>query len=50
LRDDARYERDQANRKPFRDFSIGALGGMSRPIYAPGTKPQYGTLGGLIKK
>lgn len=45
-RDEARYAQDQANKKPFREFSLGAMGQMGQPIYKPGQR-RPGTLGSL---
>lgn len=43
------YMREDARKQPFRDFSVGALAGLSKPIYAPGTRPPGGSIGALMK-
>lgn len=43
-REDRLIAERRARNDPFRNFSLGALGGLQKPLYAPGTRPQ----GGLI--
>jgi len=43
-----RYNQEVARKEPFRKFGLGAIAGLGKPIYAPGTAP--GTLGSMFNK